>query len=374
MTTATLDPTPSPTAAEAAAPPGGASHIAGPALPRLRPARGDRPELRLYRLLRAARGRLRLRRRPRAADARDDRGPRRRASGAISSCCPSTRRRRGARRGLDGARRRGTPRRGPRDRAAAPEGRHPQPDAQLQGPGRRGGRRPGRRVRLRHDRLRLDRQPRRRDRGRRGRGRAARLRLRPVRPRAGEDRPRPELRRDGRPRRRHVRRHQPARPRDRRRGGLGASSTSTSGRSTPRAARRSRSRSPSSSAGGCPDVVVGPIASGSLFTKVAKGFDELAQIGLVERKEVRFVGGQPAGCSPVATAFANGRRDRPGPARPTRSSARSRSARRPTAAYAIELATRTGGSIEAVDGRDHRGDDPARGGDARASSSRPPAA
>ena len=34
-----------------------------------------------------------------------------------------------------------------------------------------------------------------------------------------------------------------------------------------------------------PDVLVGPIASGSLFTKVAKGFDELAEIGLVERKD-----------------------------------------------------------------------------------------
>ena len=82
-----------------------------------------------------------------------------------------------------------------------------------------------------------------------------------------------------------------------------------------------------------PDVLVGPIASGSLFTKVAKGFDELAEIGLVERKEVRFVGGQPAGCSPVATAFADGRRDRPGPpARHDRPLARDRLAgrRRPT--------------------------------------------
>ncbi len=32
-----------------------------------------------------------------------------------------------------------------------------------------------------------------------------------------------------------------------------------------------------------PDVVVGPIASGALFTKLAKGFDELARIGLIER-------------------------------------------------------------------------------------------
>ena len=91
-----------------------------------------------------------------------------------------------------------------------------------------------------------------------------------------------------------------------------------------------------------PDVLVGPIASGSMFTKIAKGFDELADIGLVERKAVRFVGGQPEGCSPVATAFARGRRrDPPGPDARTRSSARSRSGRRPTAAYALELARRT---------------------------------
>ena len=111
---------------------------------------------------------------------------------------------------------------GPRHRHDAPsQGRHPQPDAVVQGPGRRGRHGPRRRVRLRHARLRLDRQPRRCDRRRRGRRRPARLRLRPGRPRAGQDRARPELRRDGRPRRRDVRRHQPAQPRDRRRGGLG---------------------------------------------------------------------------------------------------------------------------------------------------------
>src|SRR5688572_21297131 len=55
-----------------------------------------------------------------------------------------------------------------------------------------------------------------------------------------------------------------------------------------------------------PDVVVCPVASGALFTKVAKAFDELIRLGLVEPKPVRFIGGQAAGCAPVATAFANG--------------------------------------------------------------------
>ncbi len=55
-----------------------------------------------------------------------------------------------------------------------------------------------------------------------------------------------------------------------------------------------------------PDVIVAPIASGAMYTKLAKGFDELAAVGLIERTPVRFVGGQAAGCAPVATAFAAG--------------------------------------------------------------------
>ncbi|HET9346665.1 MAG TPA: threonine synthase [Candidatus Limnocylindrales bacterium] len=98
-----------------------------------------------------------------------------------------------------------------------------------------------------------------------------------------------------------------------------------------------------------PDVVVGPIASGSLFTKVAKGFDELATIGLVERKDVRFVGGQPRGCSPVATAFAAGEGAEIVPVRAPDTIVRSLAIGSPAdGPYAIELARTTGGSIEAV--------------------------
>jgi threonine synthase len=60
-----------------------------------------------------------------------------------------------------------------------------------------------------------------------------------------------------------------------------------------------------------PDVVVAPIASGALFGKVAQGFSELRRLGLVEDPAPRFVGGQAAGCSPVATAFAEDERVRP---------------------------------------------------------------
>jgi threonine synthase len=56
-----------------------------------------------------------------------------------------------------------------------------------------------------------------------------------------------------------------------------------------------------------PDHVVVPIGSGSQLTKVAKGFAELYKVGLLdEEPSVRVSGAQAAGCSPVATAFAEG--------------------------------------------------------------------
>ncbi|HXQ60157.1 MAG TPA: threonine synthase, partial [Acidimicrobiales bacterium] len=54
-----------------------------------------------------------------------------------------------------------------------------------------------------------------------------------------------------------------------------------------------------------PDHVVVPVASGSQLVKVAKGFKELYDVGLLdEEPHVRVSGAQAAGCSPVATAFA----------------------------------------------------------------------
>lgn len=53
-----------------------------------------------------------------------------------------------------------------------------------------------------------------------------------------------------------------------------------------------------------PDHVVVPVASGSLLTKIRKGFDELHTVGLLdETPEVRVSGAQATGCSPVATAW-----------------------------------------------------------------------
>jgi threonine synthase len=53
-----------------------------------------------------------------------------------------------------------------------------------------------------------------------------------------------------------------------------------------------------------PDHVVVPVASGSLLTKIQKGFQELHKVGLLdEEPQVRVSGAQALGCSPVATAW-----------------------------------------------------------------------
>jgi threonine synthase len=52
-----------------------------------------------------------------------------------------------------------------------------------------------------------------------------------------------------------------------------------------------------------PDHVVVPVASGSQLTKVAKGFQELEQVGLIEPSGIRISGAQATGCAPIAEAF-----------------------------------------------------------------------
>ena len=98
-----------------------------------------------------------------------------------------------------------------------------------------------------------------------------------------------------------------------------------------------------------PDVVVGPVASGAMFTRVARGFDELADLGLIERRPIRFVGAQASGCAPVATAFAAGT-DVIEPVREPDTIVRSLAIGNPAdGRYAVELARDSGGSIEAID-------------------------
>jgi threonine synthase len=97
-----------------------------------------------------------------------------------------------------------------------------------------------------------------------------------------------------------------------------------------------------------PDVVVSPIASGAMFTRVARGFEELAELGLIERRPIRFVGGQAAGCAPVARAWAAGT-DMVEPIRTPDTIVRSLAIGNPAdGRYAVEVALASGGSIEAI--------------------------
>jgi len=97
-----------------------------------------------------------------------------------------------------------------------------------------------------------------------------------------------------------------------------------------------------------PDVLAAPIASGSLFTKVARGFDDLIAAGLVADRPVRFIGSQPEGCSPVAQGFASGG-DEIQPVRTPNTIVRSLAIGSPAdGRYAVALARRTDGSIQAV--------------------------
>jgi threonine synthase len=52
-----------------------------------------------------------------------------------------------------------------------------------------------------------------------------------------------------------------------------------------------------------PDHVVIPIASGSMLTKIHKGFNEFKKLGIIEDRPVKISGAQATGCNPVAHAF-----------------------------------------------------------------------
>jgi threonine synthase len=97
-----------------------------------------------------------------------------------------------------------------------------------------------------------------------------------------------------------------------------------------------------------PDVVVAPVASGAMITRVARGFEELAEIGLIERKPIRFVGGQATGCAPVADAWAAGT-DVIEPVRAPDTIVRSLAIGNPAdGLYVVELARSSGGSVESI--------------------------
>jgi threonine synthase len=102
-----------------------------------------------------------------------------------------------------------------------------------------------------------------------------------------------------------------------------------------------------------PDRCVVPIASGSLFTKVAKGFAEWRELGLVEGEAPRMNGAQADGCSPVASAFAAGH-DVCKPVKPN-TIAKSLAIGNPAdGPYAIEEARRSGGGVDSVSDQEIR--------------------
>ncbi|HIK34030.1 MAG TPA: threonine synthase [Oscillatoriales cyanobacterium M59_W2019_021] len=100
-----------------------------------------------------------------------------------------------------------------------------------------------------------------------------------------------------------------------------------------------------------PDHIVAPLASGSLFTKIYKGFQEFIKVGLVDDKHVRFSGAQAEGCSPIAQAYREGR-DFITPVKPN-TIAKSIAIGNPAdGVYALDIAQKTNGNIESVNDRE----------------------
>ena len=96
-----------------------------------------------------------------------------------------------------------------------------------------------------------------------------------------------------------------------------------------------------------PDRIVAPVASGSLFTKIGRGFEEWREVGLLDGAAPKMNGAQAEGCAPVAKAFAAGHEV----CRPVKPDtiAKSLAIGNPAdGPYALELARATEGSIDAV--------------------------
>jgi threonine synthase len=102
-----------------------------------------------------------------------------------------------------------------------------------------------------------------------------------------------------------------------------------------------------------PDRVVCPVASGSLFTKIARGFEEWIEVGLLSGAAPVLCGAQAEGCSPVAQAFADGR-DVCRPVKPD-TIAKSLAIGDPAdGPYALDVARRSGGTIDSVNDEEIR--------------------
>ena len=96
-----------------------------------------------------------------------------------------------------------------------------------------------------------------------------------------------------------------------------------------------------------PDQVVVPMASGSLLTKIWKGLNEFKKIGFLRDVSTKVNGAQAEGCSPIATAFKDGR-DFFKPVKPN-TIAKSLAIGNPADGYyALKTAVESGGAMEAV--------------------------
>ncbi len=96
-----------------------------------------------------------------------------------------------------------------------------------------------------------------------------------------------------------------------------------------------------------PEHVIVPVASGSLFTKVYKGLQEFAQLGIIDSADTKMHIAQPFGCSPVAKAFVEGQ-THPKPVVPD-TIAKSLAIGSPADGYySVGIANSTGGSATIV--------------------------
>jgi threonine synthase len=96
-----------------------------------------------------------------------------------------------------------------------------------------------------------------------------------------------------------------------------------------------------------PEHIIVPVASGSLFTKVYKGLNELAHLGIIENADTKMHIAQAAGCSPVAAAFI-GEQAHPKPVIPD-TIAKSLAIGSPADGYyTVGIANSSGGSATAV--------------------------
>ncbi|MGE3151912.1 MAG: threonine synthase [Nitrospiraceae bacterium] len=96
-----------------------------------------------------------------------------------------------------------------------------------------------------------------------------------------------------------------------------------------------------------PDQVVIPMASGSLLTKIWKGLNELKHVGLIDSVATKINGAQAEGCSPISTAFKEGR-DFFKPVKP-KTIAKSLAIGNPADGYyALKTTSESGGAMDMV--------------------------